>query len=119
MAYTVPDQWAHGDKPTAAKVNEWKTDLDEIHAKTGDRAVNLPVKNSVAGTRFYFVHRFRYLHFIADAGVITDPNGTGDDVNIASDGGFAVYDLDGVDWLQEGMLYYVDEANYAVEYWQA
>ena len=117
--YTVPDQWAHGDYPTAAKVNKWKTDLDEIHGEVGDRAINVPVEIHDAGTQVWFVHRFRYLHYLADAGVITDPNGAGDAVNIASDGGFAVYDLDGVDWLTYGALYYIDECNAAIEYEQA
>lgn len=119
MAYTIPDTWARGDKPTAAKVNKWKTDLDEIHGKAGDRAINTPCGFDAAATRIYFVHRFRYLHYYADAGVITDPAGLGDSVNLDSGGGFAVQDLDSVGWLQYGALYYVDECNAAIEHWQA
>ena len=119
MAYTAPDTWSHGDRPTAAKVNKWKTDLDEIHGTAGDRAINLPCGVDDAATRIYFIHRFRYLHFLADAGVITDPAGIGETVAIASDGGFNVYDLDNVSWLTYGALYYVDECNTAIEYWQA
>jgi hypothetical protein len=67
----------------------------------------------------YFIHRHRYLHFLADAGEITDPSGVGDPVAISSDGGFNVYDLEGVPWLQYGMLYYVHECNAAIEFWTA
>lgn len=119
MAYEIPPRYVHGDKPTAAQVNKWKASLDAIHAKAGDRAINTPCGIDEAATRIYFVHRFRYLHFLADAGEITDPAAVGDPVAIASDGGFSVYDLEGVGWLQYGALYYIDECNAAIEYWQA
>lgn len=45
--------------------------------------------------------------------------GVGDAAALDSGGGFAVHDLDSVDWLQYGMLYYVDECNAAIEHWQA
>lgn len=115
--YTVPDQWAHGDEPTAAKVNKWKDSLDAIHATAGDRAINVPCKIDAAGTDYYFIHRHRYLYFLADAGIIHDPSGVGDDVNIASSDGFEVYDLDSIGWLQYGALYYIEECNAAMEHW--
>ena len=116
MAYTVPDTWAHGDRPTAAKVNKWKTDLDEIHGTAGDRAINTPCGFDDAATRIYFIHRHRYLHYYADAGVITDPAAVGESVTLDSGGGFAVYDLDAVSWLTYGSLYYIAECNAAIEY---
>lgn len=119
MAYTVPDRWAHGDKPTAAKVNKWKSSLDAIHTKAGDRSLNLPCGFDAAGTRIYFIHRERYLHYYADAGIITDPAGVEESVTLDSGGGFAAYDLEGVSWLTYGALYYVDECNAAIEYWMA
>ena len=94
MSYVAPDLWQHGDKPTAAKVNKWKTDLDEIHAKVGDRAVNLPCGFDDAATRIYFLHTHRYLHYYADAGVLTDPAAVGEAVTLDSGGGFSQAALD-------------------------
>ena len=120
MPYVAVDQWAHGDKPTAAKLNKWKSGLEAIYAKTGDRAFNLPCTKNVddgVGDDRYFIHTHRYLHFRGDAGQIIDPSGAGDPVGISeTDNAFTVYDLDGVSWLQYGMLYYVHDAQYAIEW---
>lgn len=120
MAYTAPDRFQHGDKPTAAKLNKWKSGLEAIYAKTGDRALNFPCSKNIddgMGDDRYFIHTHRYLHFRADEGKIRDPSGVGDEVGISeTDNSFTVFDLDTVGWLQYGMLYYVHDAQYAIEW---
>lgn len=116
MAYTVPPQWAHGDYPTAANVNKFKTALDAVHDIVGDVQLNYPcITNLTVDKGYYFVHQYRWLHYRGD-GEITDPAGAGDTVTISGDGNnFLVYDLLQVDWIYPGKLYEVKDVTMAAE----
>ena len=54
--------WAHGDKPTAAQINEYKTVLDAANAAIGGGAIQLPAMH-VSEAVFGVVHCYRFLHF--------------------------------------------------------
>lgn len=116
MAYSVPERWAHGDYPTAAKLNKYKDALDAAHDLAGDVLLNYPVfGNANTDKGYYFVHTFRWLHYAGD-GEIVDPTGAGETVTITGDGVTAlVYDLTTVTWLYEGKLYEVKDVTWAME----
>ena len=109
MPYNPPYFWSHGDYPTAARINLYKTGLDAIHDALGDYTLN-PTASRRIGTvqGYYLLHKYRWLLY-RDAGRIEDPNGVGETVNLAAaeDSGWTSYDLDQVDWMFPGKLYQV------------
>lgn len=111
MGYAVPQRWAHGDYPTAANLNKYKSGLDAIHDALGDASLNMAVARRIDPVQgYYFLHRHRWLIYRADpaAGRIEDPAGVGDTVTLTATGGsWASYDLGQIDWLLPGKLYQV------------
>lgn len=111
MAYAVPKVWQHGDYPTAAELNKYKSGLDAIHDALGDASLNMAVARRIAPVQgYYFLHRHRWLIYRADpdAGRIEDPAGVGDTVTLTATGSsWGSYDLGQIDWLVPGKLYQV------------
>lgn len=106
--------WAHGDKPTAAQINAFKTDLDAAHSALGDYGWNV-ANQTQSESVFHFVHGQRYLHF-GSSGEIVDVFSVNDDVALSegSDGTGTV-DLDSLGWLTYGMFYKVTGVSWAIE----
>lgn len=123
MAYSVPEQWEHGEYPTAAKMNKYKDGLDAIYANLGDYVVNPAVARRIDPVQgYYFLHRHRWLVYRADpdAGRIEDPAGVGETVTLTATGSnWASYDLGQVDWLIPGKLYQVQSVVACLEDYEA
>ena len=106
--------WAHGDFPTAAFVNAFKTDLDAAYAALGDYGWNA-ASQTQSSSVFHFVHGQRYLHF-SSSGSLVDVFGVNEDVNLSEgDGQTGTLDLDGLGWLTYGMFYKVTGVSWAIE----
>lgn len=109
MAYTPPEQWSHGDYPTAAKMNKYKDGLDAIYAAFGTYPINPAVARRISPTQgYYFLHSHRWLLY-RGAGTIEDSAGVGETINLseAEDMGWTNFDLDTIDWMRPGKLYQV------------
>lgn len=129
MAYSTPTRWAHGDTPTAAKLQPYSDDLNYIHAITGDKLLNIaaPQKHSRAFgvttdegedlTGFCFKHVHRWLTFLGD-GTLSDITESPDyQVSLSEvDNTYTTYDLDSVSWLSYGEFYIVRLCTMAVEH---
>lgn len=112
MAYQVPEQWSHGEYPTAAKINKYKDGLDATHALLGDARIHPAVQLNQAGDvilSYHLIHRHRWLIY-RGAGNIDDPANVGEAVALsaADGGGWTSYDLAQVSWLTPGRLYEVE-----------
>lgn len=107
MSYTAPEQWNHGEYPTAAKLNKYKTGLDAIHDQVGDVLINPFVTRRMGTVQgYYLVHRNRWLTYLG-TGTIEDPNGVGEDVSLSTADNWASYDLSQVEWILPGTLFQV------------
>ena len=110
--------WAHGESGFLTKINSYATLLDEsqiVLGLVGYQIASLyrPYDHpswSVFKTR-------RYLHYMRNGGLpasIIDPAGVQDSIGLTrttSTEPFAAYDLDTIDWLAPGGLFYVSEAD--------
>lgn len=115
---TLPrNDFAHGEYPLAADLNEFSDALDEIHDVLGDVAINMAVPADISEAVFTLVHKSRYL-FFGSVGIIHDPSGVGEDVSISEgeDGSATKFDLDsGVSWLVYGAIYQVTGVSFCAE----
>lgn len=115
MAYAVPQRWAHGDYPTAARLNKYKDGLDAIYGALGDYPINPAVAVRIGNVQgYYFVHRHRWLLYLG-GGRIEDPAGVSETVNLSTGSGWQSYDLSQVDWLVPGKLYQVQAVQCCLE----
>ena len=110
--------WVHGESGFLTKINSYATLLDEsqiVLGLVGYQIASLyrPYDHpswSVFKTR-------RYLHYMRNGGLpasIIDPAGVQDSIGLTrttSTEPFAAYDLDTIDWLAPGALFYVSEAD--------
>lgn len=110
--------WAHGESGFLTKINSYATLLDEsqiVLGLVGYQIASLyrPYDHpswSVFKTR-------RYLHYMRNGSLpasIIDPAGVQDSIGLTrttSTEPFAAYDLDTIDWLAPGGLFYVNEAD--------
>lgn len=123
MAYAVPEQWSHGEYPTAAKINKYKDGLDAIYAALGTYQFNPAVARRLGSVQgYYFLHRHRWLIYRADpgAGRIEDPAGVGETITLTATGGnWGSYDLSQVKWLTPGKLYQVQAVVACLEDYEA
>jgi hypothetical protein len=119
MAYEIPEIWQHGDYPTAAKLNKYKSGLDAIHAMWGDKDFEYPLIHTggaaVAGElhSHWFINRYRYLVYNGE-GSIHDPGNVFDTVSL-EDASWATYDLTTIEWIIPGKLYEVQGVREAKE----
>lgn len=130
MAYAVPKQWAHGETVSHTNMQKYSDGLNAIHAKTGDAAYNYAILwpydnyDVVYDNSFYvFVHKKRYLWFRSTGELVdpvrhADPAGLAgeDDIGLSETGtDYGIYDLESIDWLVYGALYYVTGVTVAME----
>lgn len=120
MSYSPPPRWAMGDYPTAAQMNTYKDDIDDIHAQIGDYIINPSVAGRIGNVQgFYFLHSERWLCFLGD-GRIEDPAGVGETVTLSGDApNWVSYDLDQLDWMVPGKLYQVQAVTACIEDFEA
>jgi hypothetical protein len=132
MAYSVPKQWAHGDTVTHTNMQKYSDDLDAVYAKTGAAKLNYAILGSYAifdavnfeDSMYSFIHRKRFLWFRSSGAIVdplrfADPAGLAgeDDITISeTETDYGIYDLDSVNWLVYGALYFVTGVTVALEY---
>ena len=121
MAYSTPDQWTHGDIPTAAKMNKYSDSIVFLNDALGgaSMAAQLWSYENYDGTNFansdyYLTHRYRWLIF-KGSGEIVDPGAVGDTVAVTATSGIETYDLNEVSWLTPGKLYQLKDFVFCLE----
>lgn len=118
MAYQVPTEFVHGNIPTGADMNKYKDALDAIHDIAGDVLRAYPAAHVLAGNdhdRHYLIHRYRWLFFQSNGSIVDPADPTNNTVTITEDTEPTLYDLNQIDWLFLGKLYYVDGVTWCVE----
>lgn len=116
MAYEIPEQWAHGDYPTAAKLNKYKAGLDAIHDLWGDIDYEYAAMHLYAATFYHshwLINRYRYLVYNG-TGSIHDPGNVFDTVSLTA-ASWGTYDLTSIEWIIPGKLYEVQGVTEAYE----
>lgn len=125
--YSAPKIWSHGDLPTAAELNKYSSSLNYLYDHIGGGSVNPAIMSnrsehswnaSTANeSGMYVIHKNRYLHYLnSDSNAeISDPSNVGDDVALGNTGAWAVYDLEQIDWMTPGKIYYVKFATACAE----
>ena len=109
--------WAHGDKPTAAQINEYKTVLDAAYAALEGGNWQLAAEH-MSEAAFGLVHCYRYLHF-GSTGTLSDIQRVYPDVSLSEDSsGHGVLDLDSLGWLNYGRPYEVTGVTWCQEDWE-
>lgn len=116
MAYELPPQWEHGDYPTAALINKYKTGLDDIESRVGEVKINPYVTFRMSGIQsFFIVHHHRWLLY-RGTGWIEDPLHAEENVTLTGSGSdWFSYDLVSVEWLREGKLYQIQNVDACFE----
>lgn len=110
---TIPT-WAHGNKPTAANLNEYKTAFDAANSAIAGGTVQLPAEH-VSEAIFGVMHCYRYLHY-GSSGALVDPTGQNESVSLSDDdSGHGVLDLDGLGWMPYGRRYEVTGVTWCQE----
>lgn len=122
MAYSTPEQWSHGDVPTAAKMNKYSDSLNALYALANNATMPAQLwsyENFWPGTwdnsNYYFVHRYRWLIYRGD-GEIVDPSGVGATVDVSGSGSdILAYDLDAIEWMTPGKLWQAKDFVFCLE----
>lgn len=106
---TVPHRWQHGDQVTVTRLNGMITAMDEIFAMTRDYGYLPATPGALTGETFTLHRLRRYLHY-ASNGTLEDPAGVEDDVALSEDADISrgTLDLDTIDWLAPGAMFYVN-----------
>jgi hypothetical protein len=120
MPYTPPATFAHGDYPTAANINLFKTGLDAIHDLAGDAVINPAVLElGITAHSYAIVNRYRWLLFLG-SGRIDDPFEGEESVTISgSVSEWTTYDLTQIEWITPGRVYQVEAVSAAFEDYEA
>lgn len=110
--------FTHGDRPTAADMNEIKAQLDKARPLLEAGNIQLPAERIEVGGSASFLRSYRYLHFWSN-GLLVDPAGVAKDVSLSEgENGRGVVDLDSLDWIPIGKYYRVEGVNFAQEDWE-
>jgi hypothetical protein len=115
--------WQHGDRPTAAQINEYKTVLDAANAAMSPRdayspgaPMQLAAEHMTEGS-FTVFHAYRYLHF-GSTGKLVSADGTQEVSLSEGDNEVGVVDLERLDWLAYGVTYFVTGVTWCQEDWE-
>ena len=121
MAYERPKQWDHGDIPVDTDLNRYSNSLNALHPFFVARHF-LTRKRDNDGEGVYFTlrKRYRWFHYIVasdnDDGELVDPGGVHDTIVLdKGDGTWQFLDLDSIEWLTPGKLYWVKDISIAME----
>lgn len=113
-------QWAHGDAVDgqSAEYQKCTTALNSAQAILGNVGWQFAaIYRPYDGPEWSMRKTKRYLHYMRNgslSAIIKDPSGEFSDTSLTrttTDTPFASYDLDTLDWLAPGGLFYVDEAD--------
>ena len=117
--YQAPKIWSHGEFPTAAELNKYSNSLGYLYDRIGggsiqpailyNRSLQTTNTNDSNESGFHFFHKYRWFHYLnsTSGAEITDPAGVGDDVSLGDSGEWTTLDLETVDWMTPGKIYYV------------
>jgi hypothetical protein len=116
--------WQHGDRPTAAQINEYKTVLDAANTALSPRdayspgaPIQLAAQHMTEGV-FHLYHCHRYLHFGSN-GALQDTDSVYPEVSLSEGAnGTGVLDLDSLGWLWYGRAYRVTGVTWCQEDWE-
>lgn len=110
--------WTHGEYNILAKLNSYAGLLASAHATLGLVAWHTAALYRPYDHPLWTLYKNkRYLHYMRNGSTpasIVDPAGVQDSVGLkrtANSALFASYDLDAIDWLTPGALFYVYEAD--------
>ena len=113
--------WAHGDYPTAAQMNEYKTVLDAAKAALNAGSPALPMQvaaEHASSGEFWVWHAYRYLHYGSN-GALVDQDGVYPDVSLSEDENeLGCLDLQSLGWLAYGRVYKVTGVTWCQEDWE-
>lgn len=110
--------WEHGQNGFLAAINSYANVVEDAYVAINNigwqvAAIHRPYDHP----RWSIYKHRRYLHYMRNGGLaasINDPSGANDSVGLkrtTNSEPFATYDLDSIDWLAPGGLFYVDEAD--------
>lgn len=110
---TTPHFWAHGDTVTVARLNAMITAMDEIYAVRRDYPLSVGVAPAPLGGVYTVFKRGRYLHFGSN-GTLEDPANVEPDITLTEDADIerGTLDLDTIDWLATGSMFYVRSVSW-------
>lgn len=127
-SYDPPPVFAHGEYPTAAKLNALANSLNYLNDTIGGGSINIPVfmnRNHQPGnvdtgeeSNLRFFHRYRWFHYRnTQANVkLVDGTDSANEFSISDTSGDAkVLDLDTIDWMTPGKPYIVEEISWCTE----
>lgn len=118
--YTPPARFSHGDYPTAANINTFKTGLDAIHDVAGDIAINPAVLHrGITVHSYVIVHKYRWLLHLG-GGRIDDPFEGEDSVTFDGESDeWRTFDLTQIEWMTLGRVYQVEALVACIEDYEA
>lgn len=121
---TYAPTWAHGDSTADATAmvglfNQYGTVLADAATRIGVRGWHFPCLYKPVDTPRWGMHKHkRYLHYMRDGSqscYISDPYGTYDEVSLSrttnEPNAIGVFDMDSVDWLTYGRLFWVTQGE--------
>ena len=110
--------WAHGESGFLTKINSYAGMLDDANDVLGQVGYQVAALHRPYDHPTWSVFKTkRYLHYMRNGGLtasIIDPAGTQGNIGLTRTTNaepFAAYDLDTVDWLAPGAMFYVSEAD--------
>lgn len=110
--------WAHGENNFLTKINSYATMLDAAAVTLGQVGWQVAALYRPYDHPMWAAYKTkRYLHYMRNGSTqarIVDPSGENDGVGLSrttSTELFASYDLDTIDWLAPGGLFWVNEAD--------
>jgi len=99
----------HGEYPLAADLN--KLGGNDTYF---DTVIDPNIFGARYGSRIVYSHTYRYLWFFG-TGTLVDLSDPLNTVSLSDDGIPTQYDLDSVDWMAYGKLYYALNLDYSLE----
>ena len=119
MAYSVPNQWSHGDTVSVANMNKYSDSLNQIKTDQETRDHNPVIPQIQSPYNAYLTNRHRWLHYMTvtdETPVIVDLSELNNDVALdTSDSSMTVLDLQSVPWILRGTIYRVTGCQYVAE----
>jgi len=117
MSYAAITPFAHGETLVASKLTQLAANLDAAHERLGDVGRFFPaahVRVGVDHDRHALIHRYRWLQFQSD-GELVDPANSANTINLNEESEPTTLDLNTVDWLYPGKVYFVRTCTWCRE----
>jgi len=117
MSYAAITPFSHGETLVASKLTQLAANLDAVHDRLGDVGRFFPaahVRVGVDHDRHALIHRYRWLQFQSD-GELVDPANSANTINLNEESEPTTLDLNTVDWLYPGKVYFVRTCTWCRE----